>query len=40
LPNWVREPIGRAAPRRTFSTPEMKVVATAPIPTQITPSFP
>src|SRR5436190_20008920 len=40
VPIWVSEPIGLAAPRRTFSTPAMKVVATAPRPTQSTPSFP
>src|SRR4051812_12627504 len=33
-------PIGRAAPRRTFSTPAMNVVATAPSPTHNTPSLP
>ena len=40
VPICVREPIGRAAPRRTFSTPAMNVVATAPSPTQSTPSVP
>ena len=40
VPIWVSEPIGLAPPRRTFSTPAMNVVATAPSPTQSTPSFP
>src|SRR5215217_4450255 len=40
VPIWVSDPIGRAAPRRTFSTPAMNVVATAPSPTHSTPSFP
>src|SRR5437870_11445051 len=34
------EPIGSPVPRRTFSTPAMNVVETAPNPTSITPSFP
>src|SRR5688500_20395861 len=38
--SWVREPIGRALPRRASSTPAMKVEATAPSPTQSTPSLP
>src|SRR5688500_17491393 len=40
VPIWVTEPIGRDDPRRTFSTPAMNVVATAPNPTHSTPSFP
>src|SRR5215472_13056465 len=40
VPIWVREPIGLASPRRTASTPAIIVVATAPKPTTITPSFP
>src|SRR2546427_3614718 len=40
VPIWVSDPIGSPSPRRTFSTPAMKVVATAPSPTSITPSFP
>src|SRR4051812_10797248 len=40
VPIWVTDPIGRAAPRRTFSTPAMNVVATAPSPTHNTPSLP
>src|SRR5580704_12363513 len=34
------EPMGLARPRRTASTPAMRVVATAPMPGIITPSFP
>ena len=34
------EPMGLASPLRTASTPAMSVVATAPSPTTITPSFP
>src|SRR5207249_9560110 len=34
------EPIGSPVPQRTFSTPAMNVVETAPSPTSITPSFP
>ena len=37
---WLSDPIGNARPRRTFSTPAMNVVETAPSPTSITPSFP
>ena len=40
VPIWVSDPIGRPLPRRTVSTPAMKVVATAPSPTSSTPSFP
>src|SRR3954447_7505132 len=40
VPIWVTDPIGRAAPRRTFSTPAMNVLATAPSPTHNTPSLP
>src|SRR6266436_3205870 len=35
-----REPMGLARPRRTASTPAMSVVATAPMPGIMTPSFP
>src|SRR5580698_7373367 len=34
------EPMGLARPRRTASTPAMSVVATAPMPGIMTPSFP
>jgi hypothetical protein len=37
--SWVSEPIGCARPRRTASTPAMKVVATAPMPGSRMPSF-
>src|SRR5208337_836156 len=40
VPICVSEPIGLASPRRTASTPAIIVVATAPKPTTITPSFP
>ena len=40
VPIWVREPMGLARPFRMDMTPAMKVVATAPRPTVITPSFP
>ena len=40
VPICVREPMGLARPRRTASTPAMNVVATAPRPTTMTPSFP
>ena len=40
VPICVSEPIGFASPRRTASTPEIIVVATAPMPTTITPNFP
>src|SRR3990172_12249887 len=40
VPSSQTEPMGRPLPRRTFSTPAMNVVATAPRPTSITPSFP
>ena len=40
VPICVSEPIGLASPRRTASTPAIIVVATAPRPTTITPSFP
>ncbi len=40
VPICVSEPNGFAVPRRMFSTPAMNVVATAPSPTQSTPSFP
>jgi hypothetical protein len=36
----VSEPTGTACPRRTNSTPAMKVVLTAPIPGVSTPNFP
>src|SRR5439155_22383865 len=38
--SWVTEPIGRAAPVRTSSTPAINVVLTAPRPGVSTPSFP
>ena len=41
VPSWVSEPTGSASPRRTSSTPAMKVVLTAPpIPGMRTPSLP
>ena len=40
VPICVSDPIGRASPRRTASTPAMVVVLTAPMPTSRTPSFP
>src|SRR6476620_4447055 len=40
VPIWVMEPIGFAMPLRTASTPAINVVATAPRPTTMTPSFP
>src|SRR5580692_278753 len=40
VPNCVSEPTGTAWPRRTNSTPAIKVVLTAPIPGVSTPSFP
>src|SRR5256886_1869089 len=40
VPIGDRARIGRPLPRRTFSTPAMNVVDTAPSPTSITPSFP
>src|SRR6185295_11566161 len=40
VPIWVNEPIGFATPLRTASTPATNVVATAPMPGIITPSFP
>src|SRR6266849_259185 len=40
VPSCVSEPTGCAVFRRTKSTPAMNVVATAPIPTVSTPSFP
>src|SRR5665213_1045865 len=36
----VVEPMGLASPRRTASTPAIRVVATAPIPGTMTPNFP
>jgi hypothetical protein len=40
VPSCVNDPIGRASPRLTSSTPAMKVVLTAPIPGVNIPSFP
>src|SRR6202050_1174897 len=40
VPNCVSEPTGTACPRRTNSTPAIKVVLTAPIPGVSTPNFP
>src|SRR5579859_5760429 len=40
VPICVSEPIGLASPRRTASTPAIIVVATAPSPTTMIPSFP
>src|SRR6478752_10177237 len=40
VPICVSEPIGLAIPLRMASTPATNVVATAPIPTIITPSLP
>src|ERR1700734_3979231 len=40
VPIWEMEPMGFAKPRRTASTPAMRVVATAPIPGIMMPSFP
>jgi len=40
VPICVTDPIGFANPRRTASTPAISVVATAPMPTVITPSLP
>jgi hypothetical protein len=40
VPICVSEPIGFAMPLRTASTPATKVVATAPIPGIMMPSFP
>ena len=40
VPSCVSDPTGRDFLRRTRSTPAMKVVATAPMPTVSTPSFP
>ena len=40
VPIWVSEPIGFARPLRTASMPATSVVATAPIPTIMIPSFP
>ncbi len=40
VPIWVSEPIGFASPLRIASTPATNVVATAPMPGIITPSFP
>src|SRR6476620_10872589 len=37
---WVSDPIGLLWPRRTLSTPAMKVVATAPSPGVMMPSLP
>src|SRR3954447_7840609 len=37
---WVSEPTGGARPLRMASTPEMKVVPTAPMPGSSTPSLP
>ncbi len=37
---WLTEPTGWAKPLRAASTPEMNVVATAPIPGVRTPSLP
>jgi hypothetical protein len=38
--SWVSEPIGAPNPRRTASTPAMKVEVTAPMPGIRMPSFP
>src|SRR5882672_2226930 len=40
VPIWVSDPMGLAKPLRMASTPATKVVATAPIPGIIIPSFP
>src|SRR6266404_443556 len=40
VPICVSDPIGLAIPLRIASTPAMNVVATAPMPTIITPSLP
>ena len=40
VPIWMMEPMGLAKPRRTASTPAMSVVATAPMPGIMMPSFP
>src|SRR5437588_1123111 len=40
VPIWVSDPMGLAKPLRTASTPATNVVATAPMPGIITPSFP
>jgi hypothetical protein len=40
VPIWDIEPMGLAKPRRTASTPAMRVVATAPMPGIMIPSFP
>jgi hypothetical protein len=40
VPIWVSDPIGCASPLRTACTPATNVVATAPMPGIITPSFP
>jgi hypothetical protein len=40
VPIWVVEPMGLARPRRIASTPAMRVVATAPMPGIMMPSFP
>src|SRR6266566_2396189 len=40
VPIWVSDPIGFARSLRIASTPATKVVATAPMPGIITPSFP
>src|SRR5512137_2384133 len=40
VPIWLTDPMGLAMPFLTARTPAMKVVATAPRPTHITPSFP
>jgi hypothetical protein len=40
VPICVTEPMGLASPLRTASTPAIRVVATAPMPTVITPSLP
>ena len=40
VPIWVSDPTGMEWPRRTSSTPAMKVVLTAPIPGVKIPSFP
>src|SRR6202045_2081501 len=40
VPIWVVDPMGLAMPRRIASTPAMRVVATAPMPGIMMPSFP
>src|ERR1700683_2585486 len=40
VPSCVREPTGGAIPRRIKSTPDIKVVLTAPIPGMSTPNLP